>query len=175
MSFNDISALTDIKLSSKMLLPDCSTITSTHNALLNLPQLPLTARHVDIFPGLLGSLISIGVLCDHGTIAVYTAATVQIFGASGTLCLSGSRSPVTKLRMIDMTNSHSLSLSPGHRAATAVTEATGAEAQIVAFYHAVMGSSLSIATIATALDKQYVLLPGLTSQRLRKYNPHSVA
>ena len=136
MSFNDISALT--KLSDKptrVILPDGSTTTSTHNALLNLPQLPITARRVDIFPGWLGSLISIGFLCDHRMTAVYTASTVHIFDASDSLCLSGTRSPVTKLWMIDMTNSPSLSLPPEHRAVIAITEATGTKAQIVAFSH----------------------------------------
>ena len=100
MSFNDIAALTDIKLSDKptrVILPDGSTSTSTHNALLNLPQLPLTFCRIDISPGWRGSLISIGVLCDHGMTAVNTAPTVQIFDASETLCMSGTRSPVTKL------------------------------------------------------------------------------
>jgi len=45
-------------------MPNGPTITSSHTAELNIPELPLEARRVHLFPDLQGSLISIGDLCD---------------------------------------------------------------------------------------------------------------
>ena len=57
-------------------LPNGDIITSTHTATLNLPSLPLSARAAHVFPGLTGSLLSIGLLTDAGLTAVYTADAV---------------------------------------------------------------------------------------------------
>ena len=51
-------------------LPNGDIITSTHTATLNLPSLPLSARAAHVFPGLTGSLLSIGLLTDAGLTAV---------------------------------------------------------------------------------------------------------
>ena len=84
MSFRDITVLTDVTPALSpvsVTLPDGSLATSTHTAMLNLPSLPMSARHVHVFPGWIGSLLSIGVLCDAGMTAVYTATTVTISDA----------------------------------------------------------------------------------------------
>jgi len=64
----------------QVILPDGNSITSTHTALLQLPnQLPITAKTAHIFPDLKsGSLISIGQLCDYGCTATFNAKQVQI-------------------------------------------------------------------------------------------------
>jgi hypothetical protein len=53
-------------------LPNGEHIWSSHTALLDIPALPLAARVAHIFPKLTSaSLLSIGLLCDHGCTAVY--------------------------------------------------------------------------------------------------------
>jgi hypothetical protein len=60
-------------------LPDGGTIQSTHTCSLALPFLPAAAREAHIFPFLAsGSLISIGLLCDHGCTALFNASTVTV-------------------------------------------------------------------------------------------------
>jgi len=71
--FRDADVLLDFKptlIPLTVTLPDGTVVTSTHTATLRLPQLPLGARHVDIFPDFIGSLLSTGVLCDHVLTAV---------------------------------------------------------------------------------------------------------
>ena len=84
-------------------LPNGDIITSTHTATLNLPSLPLSARAAHIFPGLTGSLLSIGMLTDAGLTAVYTSEAVTILdNKTGSTVLTGQRSPITRLWMIDL-------------------------------------------------------------------------
>ena len=61
--------------------PDGSLITSTHTCDLPLPSvLPDVCRQGHIFPSLhSGSLLSIGLLCDHGCIALLTASAMYIY------------------------------------------------------------------------------------------------
>ena len=79
----------------RVLLPDGSTAVSTHTGCLNLPSLPMQARKVDLFPNWVGSLLSIGLLCDHGLRAEYTKSTVTISDKEGAVILSGHRCPIT--------------------------------------------------------------------------------
>ena len=83
-------------------LPNGDIITSTHTATLNLPSLPLSARAAHVFPGLTGSLLSIGLLTDVGLTAVYTADAVTILDTNGSPVLTGQRSATTRLWMIDL-------------------------------------------------------------------------
>lgn len=79
-----------------VILPDGSSITSTHTALLQLPHiLPIGARTAHIFPGLKsGSLISIGQLCDHGCSATFDSTQVRIH-YQDKIIMTGTRSHVT--------------------------------------------------------------------------------
>ena len=192
MSFRDANVLLDIKPTNSPLtvtLPDGTTVTSTHTALLNLPQLPLGARHVDVFPGFIGSLLSTGVLCDHGLKAVYTSYTVDFIDKDGTVILQGNRSPFSKLWMVNICPlpsrlrydsdtakvSGTISSSYSDPCAFAViTEATGTVQQIVDYYFATMGSCVP-STLIAALDAGYVKLPGLSSQMIRRHPPKAIA
>ena len=62
----------------KVKLPDGGIITSTHTALLNLPQLPMKARRAHIFPDIKHSLISINMLCEEGYMAIFDENNVYI-------------------------------------------------------------------------------------------------
>lgn len=185
MSYQDISCLTNISPAINPItvtLPAGTTATSTHTACLNLPQLPLTARKVHLFPNFVGSLLSIGILCDHGMIATYTSTTVTITDKKDQIILTGTRSPTNNIWLIDI-SSHSSSLastapnivhSPSPLRSGAVrTEAIGTHAQIVNYYHSSMGSPV-VSTLYRALSQSYVSLPGLTPALLRKYAPNTV-
>ena len=59
-------------------LPDGSVITSTHTALLNIPQLPMKARRAHLFPDISHALLSISMLCDEGYMAIFDNKRVYI-------------------------------------------------------------------------------------------------
>ncbi len=70
-------------------LPNGQTIASTHTAQLNIPNLPETATTAHIFPGLENnSLLSVGILCDHGCTATFDATGVTV-NKEGTQVLQG--------------------------------------------------------------------------------------
>jgi len=58
--------------------------------------------------------------------------------------------------------------------AAVVTEARGAQQEIVDYYVATMGSC-SVSSLISAIDDKYIQLPGLTSAMLRKYPPSAIA
>jgi hypothetical protein len=182
MSMRDSSNLVNVQTTASpitVMLPDGTTAISTHTALLNVPSLPLSCRLVHIFPHWHGPLLSIGLLCDAGMIAIYTAANVLILDSAGNLVLHGSRSPVDKIWLIDVSGPPpppvaTIRPTTSLLSASVITEARGTQAQIVAYYHATMGSP-SISTLEDALNRQFVQLPGLTLEMLRKYPPSSVA
>ena len=63
----------------RVYMPNGTYITSTHTGLLNIPQLPLAARHAHIFANedlVSGSLLSIGMFCDAGLNVVFTKQTI---------------------------------------------------------------------------------------------------
>ena len=180
MSMRDSSNLVNVQTTASpitVMLPDGTTAISTHTALLNVPSLPLSCRLVHIFPHWHGPLLSIGLLCDAGMIAIYTAANVLILDSAGNLVLHGSRSLVDKIWLIDVSGPPPVATirpTTSLLSASVITEARGTQAQIVAYYHATMGSP-SISTLEDALNRQFVQLPGLTLEMLRKYPPSSVA
>jgi hypothetical protein len=141
MSMRDSSSLVNVETTASpitVMLPDGSTAVSTHTALLNVPSLPLSCRLVHIFPHWHGPLLSIGLLCDAGmTAAIYTAANVLILDSAGTLVLHGSRSPVDKIWLIDVSG-------PPPVATIRPTTSLLSVAQIVAYYHATMGFPLHL-------------------------------
>ena len=176
MSIRDVSVLLDVKPTTTPItvtLPDNTTATSTHIATLNLPQLPMDARRVHLFPNFLGSLLSIGLLCDHGMTAVYTSTTVNILDPNHNLILTGTRSAPSNLWFIDITGPPTTPTSPTLRSAAVITEAVGTKAQIAAFYHAAMGSP-SLTTLKRAVSHNYISLPGLSTTLLTKYPPNTI-
>lgn len=150
---------------------------STHEAELNVPELPLQARRVYIVPELQsGILISIGQLCDSGCVATFTDTEV-IITLGNKVILTGIRKGPHKLWTIDLSTP---SPSPNqeedvHQANATVLPSSAKAADIVAFMHAALFSP-AISTLTTALDKGYVHnFPGLSSKTIRKHTPFSAA
>ena len=182
ISLDDTHIILDVKVTKNpvtVILPDGSTAVSTHTGLLNIPSLPMAARGVDIFPQWVGSLLSIGRLCDHGLSALYTSSTVTISDGDGAVILSGHRCPRTSLWLIDISGA-SPSLMSTHKTAESltanavITEAKGTQEQVVAYYHACMGAPAPT-TFTKAIDKLGLALPGLTSDMVRRFPPITTA
>ena len=80
-----------------VLLPNHQHITSTHQANLNINNLPPSAKTVHVFPSLAsGSLLSVGQLCDHGCTATFTSSSATI-SRNGHPIITGTRNKSTKL------------------------------------------------------------------------------
>jgi hypothetical protein len=150
-------------------MPSGTTIQSTHQALLNIPQLPEAARVCHLFPALSsGSLLSIGQLCDHGCTAIFTSTKVEILLHNQAI-LVGTRSPHNRLWVINLKVPSSPS-SSNHVALSA----TATLADRISFYHASLFSP-AISTWCTAIDAgRFATFPDLTSSQVRKHLPFSV-
>ena len=152
---------------------------STHEAELDLPQLPLAARHVHIVPSLsTHSLLSMGQLCDSGCEVTFTAKHVDV-RLDSKILLTGTRSPDTGLWHLSLTNPPDTTdhVQPDppllHHSFAAVASTTPAD--LVAFAHASLFSP-ALSTLKSALDRSYLPdFPGLTSAALTKYPPQSIA
>ena len=151
---------------------------ATHEAELDIPDLPPAARHVHIVPDLeSATLISIGQLCDAGCAVVFDATKVTVTYQNCTV-LTGTRTQATRLWELDITppeqaNHADTTNTYVEFAGAAVGSATPAE--LVAFTHAAMFSP-ALSTLEKALNKGYLHnLPGLTATTLRKHPPRSVA
>ena len=85
------------------MLPNHGTMRSSHTAQLLFPFLPPEACEAHLFPSLAsGSLISIGLLCDHGCTALFTATSVTIKCGDNVVC-TGQRSSSSGLWCLDLT------------------------------------------------------------------------
>lgn len=181
MSVDDMTYLVDVKPALQPIavqLPNGSHIWSTHTATLNLPSLPLAARAAHIFPHMASaSLLSIGLLCDHGCTAIYTNTQVQILDSKQNIILTGSRSPITKLWMVPLvtadTTSNTVMMETGHHTASTVIHSQ-TQAELVRFYHAAVGSP-AVSTLLSALHKGFINIPGLTAKAVRRNIPHTIA
>ncbi len=83
-------------------VPNGRRIQASHRAELDLPSIPPAAREAYVFSGLSsGSLISMGLLCDHGMQAKFTAGRVEI-SQGGKIVLQGNRVAQSRLWHIAM-------------------------------------------------------------------------
>jgi hypothetical protein len=163
-------------------LPDGATTKSTHIGLLNFPTLPLGARTAHVFPDFVGSLLSIGQLCDNGMSASFTKNSVTIYDeTTNVVILTGIRNSTTRLYMVDISPSHSEVAPPVH--ATTVIKPTPYSAAAVvyhsnnaarvAYYHRSLGCP-AVSTFEEAVNKKFVDFPGLTIEMVRRNPPHVV-
>ena len=82
-------------------LPDGSIITSTHTALLDIPQLPMKTRRAHLFPNITHILLSISMLCDQGYIAIFDDKHMYIIKNVKVL-LHGNRDSQTNLYIVNL-------------------------------------------------------------------------
>ena len=156
-------------------LPDNSTMTNTHEATLRLPGVSPSASKAYVFNNMASSLLSIGQLCDDGCIATFDKDSVVI-AKDNAVILQGKRDPSTKLWMVDLNCSPTMSPLPGpnviqYAANAAIAQETVPER--VAFLHWCAGSP-QLSTWCKAIDAGfYRSWPGLTSKLVRKHMPQS--
>ena len=155
-------------------LPDGSTIVSTHVGTLPF-ALPPDACVAHIFPTLTsGSLVSIGLLCDHGCTATFTAHDVTITH-QGQPILTGLRSPTTRLWSLALPHQVPPSLPPlaTYAAAQTLPPTTNMQ-QRIAFLHAALFSPV-VSTLCAALDaNRLTTFPDLTSALVRRHCRDSI-
>jgi hypothetical protein len=153
---------------------------STHEAELDVPGLPMTARRVHSIPDLaVHSLLSIGQLCDAGCEVTFTATDATI-RYNNSIALQCHHTPATGLWHLampsdkehaestntqanDKSNEPTLTLAPQANASIG----TATPAELVAFEHASLFSP-ALSTLGTALTKGFTppQLPGLTTATL---------
>ena len=172
IAVNDTALLLDVAPVTEGLiveLPNGERIVSTHTALLDFPTLPLAARRAHIFPSLTGSLLSIGLLTDAGLTATYTSQSLVVTDSEGHTVLSGTRSPINRLWMVDMER-------PCGRAPEQCASVIRHENdyELVLFYHAVLGSPATSTFIAAAERGYLDCLPNLSVDKIRKNKPKTV-
>ena len=172
-------------------LPNKQIIKSTHTGLLDIPELPITARECHIFPDLgSGSLLSIGLLCDHDVEVLFLKTKVQVF-YQGKEILTGRRDYTNGLWTIPMSaptikinTCQSVSLNTAHTTAdtnrednigqtltcnAVTTTVTQTIAERVAFYHAALFSP-TMSTWCKAIDAgHFVSWPALTSKQVQTH------
>jgi hypothetical protein len=155
--------------------PDGSTMTSTHEGYLDIPNLPPSRTHAHVVPELnTHSLISIGQLCDAGCTASINKDKIDV-SYNGDIVISGNRSVNTTLLLWHLdyipktTNTKLLPYYAGIALGTYTTK------NIIAFFHAAMFSP-TIDTLYKALHLGYITgIPGVSAKALRKYPPFSAA
>ncbi|GAX19836.1 hypothetical protein FisN_11Lu298 [Fistulifera solaris] len=160
-------------------IPDGSTLTSTHEGVLDFPGLAPAAWHVHIFPELHQcSLLSIGQLCDAGYTVRFDATTMTVHDSLSNIVLTGHRDHCTGLWHVPVPH---VPVTPApwpppcplpHPIAARAIGAP-ATAELVAFAHA----SLFLPALSTLEAARGFLtnFPGLTLSSLRKYPPRSLA
>jgi len=179
-------------------LPDGSTVQSIQAGLLDIPCLPPAARVAYVFPALTKSLLSIATLCDNGYTVSYDSLRVRVFDRNGTCILTGQRCTQTGLWLMDLvqtdvqTRGRATPAVPTPQVATGGPQALFAgsmfpvaaaitanpkratQRNLVAFYHAMMGSP-PVSTLTAALRRGYLKLPGLTADMVTKFPPDTMA
>ena len=170
--FNVRRATTPISVT----LPDNSTMENTHEATLRLPGVSPSASRAYVFKDMASSLLSIGQLCDDGCIATFDREKVVI-AKDNAVILQGKRDPSTKLWMVDLDCSPTMSPLPGpnviqYAANAAIAQETVPER--IAFLHWCAGSP-QLSTWCKAIDAGFFRSwPGLTSKLVRKHMPQSI-
>ena len=155
----------------QVLLPNHSTIKSTHKAKLNLPQLSDQATSTHLFPSLAsGNLLSVGQLCDAGCTATFTKSSAVI-SHRGQPIIQGSRHPTTKLWHMDPLQPQ---YTPCHQSAQTALGQPIAAARMQ-FYHAALFSP-PLSTLHQAVRSGFLTsFPGLCLQTLCRHPPISEA
>jgi hypothetical protein len=149
-------------------------MTSTHDAELPIPMLPLAARMAHIVRALRShSLVSIGTLCDAGCEVIFTTTTVTVH-YNNAIVMKGTRTPPGLWHFV-IPVPPTATTTFAHDDVAFSTIGYPQAAELVAYSHAALFSPV-LSTLETALQRGYVRnIPGLTAKTLRRHPPRSVA
>ena len=155
----------------QVLLPNHSSITSTHKAKLNLPKLSGPAKSVHLFPSLAsGNLLSVSQLCDVGCTATFNKSSAVI-SHNGEPIIQGSRHPITKLWHMNPLDPQ---CTPCQNTANTTLGQPNAAARM-RFYHAALFSP-PLSTFHQAVRSGFLSsFPGLSLRTLQRHPPISEA
>ena len=155
-------------------------IQSTHRGTLSLPGVGTMPVHM--LPNLHASLLSISSLVNIGLKAVFDQTHVRLFRNNDEV-LTGKRDIKSGLWFIDLSEFQSLPTQPQcninhlsnseilHSAIPAVRLTTADDT--VDFWHKTFGSPC-IATFTLALQKNWIVIPGINAAMVRRHQPHTV-
>ena len=160
-------------------LPDGTTLTSSHTAIIDLhPALPPAAQTAHVLPELQNSLLSVSQLCDSGCTTIFEPDDVTVT-YNNTTVLTGQRSPYTNLWHVNLSANqteptfHNTDDVPLYINNVIIPNASTKTR--IAFYHACCFSP-SLSTWIKAIDAgHFATFPGLTSADVRRYPPSSTA
>ena len=154
-----------------VILPNNESITSTHTATLDLPQLPAPAKDVHLFPTLAtGSSISVGQLCDNGCTATFTKNKATVTH-NGTTILEGTRHPASTLWHLDPSPAPFSNQLPSENSSLGLPST----ANRVRFYHAALFSP-TLTTLQSAIKAGFLSsFPGFDLKTIQRHRPVSEA
>ena len=92
-------------------MPDGRKLVSTHSGFLRINNLSKSAKRVYLFPGLQGSLLAFGPLCDDGCTVTLNKTILEI-RKNDDIILTGSRTGPTGLWYVDLTSAVTATASP---------------------------------------------------------------
>ena len=170
----DMCALQDVKISAAseqvvVAVANGTLLTSTHHGHLNIPGHGTILAHV--FPQLKGSLLSVSQLVDLNLRVTYCSKWVKVLNSINDVIFTGHRDVRSGLWMVDL-----LSLPIVQETINAASAAIRLDSvsDFVNFWHAAYGSPAA-STFVAAIDKGYIRVPGLTSVKVRRHLPNTVA
>lgn len=142
-------------------MPNGSTISSTHEAQLDLPHITPAAQHAHVFPKLHAPLLSIGQLCDNDCTATFTKQTAIITKDNQTI-LRGTR---------DATGLWTTTLTTPHVA----NALEASKRDIVQYLHAAAFSPATTTWRHAIQQGFFTTWPSLNTQLVDKHLPKSIA
>ncbi len=172
----DMSALHDVKNSAPgeqivVAVANGTLLHSTHHGYLKIPGHGSILAHV--LPQLKSSLLSVSQLVDLGMEVKYCSKWVKVLNSNEDVIFTGHRDLRSGLWMVDLLSLSTTTAAETVNAASAAIRLDSVS-DFVNFWHAAYGSPVP-STFVAAIDKGYIRIPGLTSAKVRRHLPNSIA
>jgi hypothetical protein len=172
---SDMGALQDVKVSAPrdqivVAVADGTLLYSTHHGNLTIPGHGSIIAHV--LPQLRSSLLSVSQLVDLGLRVVYCRKWVKVLNSNDDVIFTGHRDIRSGLWMVDLQSLSTTTAQTTNAASAAIRLDSVSDS--VNFWHAAYGSPAA-STFVAAIDKGYIRVPGLTSAKVRRHLPNTVA
>jgi hypothetical protein len=176
LRIQDIQVLRNVKVSLPadqitVAVAEGTLIRSTHHGYLDVPGHGAMLAH--IFPQLHGSLLSISQLVNLGLHVSYCANFVTFFDSEDKAVVQGNRDLGTGLWMVDLRSLSTATTGKTHQVASAAIRLDSVS-DFVNFWHAAYGSP-AVSTFVSAIDNNFIRVPGLTAAKVRRNPPNSLA
>ena len=161
-------------------LPDGSCIQSSHEDWIQLPPLPPSALHADVFPKLQQSLISVSQLCDAGCTVIFKARQVTIHYNNACILTGHCQAPglwMTKLNQpLEQTQQQQQQQPPCNSTVYSTNNIYAATTvEQVRFLHGAAFSPTLSTWLEAINNGHFATWPGITASNVKKYLPLSIA